>query len=258
MATLAYGAANYAATLAPTLIMSGTTALIGGLIVVGLAAVVSRIRRLAEALDRQPLPRIAGERFDVGRFAPRDRDPPTPVVTPTARAETEAGTAVDVASDVPPPDIHQGVEHQDVEAEAAAPATEPSAVTVQVADVKQPKPAEIASAPPLPAWPGVPRRELDQAASLPKVDRREDAPILSPRRERYEPVLPSARSVEAPADPVQASPPAPAPIILKSGVLDGMAYTLYSDGSIEAELREGTMRFGSIPELRAYIFEQAR
>jgi hypothetical protein len=36
-------------------------------------------------------------------------------------------------------------------------------------------------------------------------------------------------------------------------VVDGMAYTLYSDGSIEAEMPEGTLRFASITELRAYL-----
>jgi len=36
-------------------------------------------------------------------------------------------------------------------------------------------------------------------------------------------------------------------------VVDGMAYTLYSDGSIEAEMPQGTMRFASITELRAYL-----
>jgi hypothetical protein len=41
--------------------------------------------------------------------------------------------------------------------------------------------------------------------------------------------------------------------ILKSGVVDGMAYTLYTDGSIEAQLPQGTVRFGSIIELRAHI-----
>jgi hypothetical protein len=41
--------------------------------------------------------------------------------------------------------------------------------------------------------------------------------------------------------------------ILKSGVVDGMAYTLYADGSIEAKLPHGTVRFGSIAELRAHI-----
>jgi hypothetical protein len=41
--------------------------------------------------------------------------------------------------------------------------------------------------------------------------------------------------------------------ILKSGVVDGMAYTLYTDGSIEAQLPQGTVRFNSIAELRAHI-----
>ena len=41
--------------------------------------------------------------------------------------------------------------------------------------------------------------------------------------------------------------------ILKSGVIDGMAYTLYSDGSIEADLPQGTVRFGTIEELRVYL-----
>jgi hypothetical protein len=41
--------------------------------------------------------------------------------------------------------------------------------------------------------------------------------------------------------------------VLKSGVVDGMAYTLYADGSIEAKLPQGTVKFGSIAELRAHI-----
>ena len=41
--------------------------------------------------------------------------------------------------------------------------------------------------------------------------------------------------------------------VLKSGVVDGMAYTLYTDGSIEAKLPHGTVKFGSIAELRAHI-----
>jgi hypothetical protein len=41
--------------------------------------------------------------------------------------------------------------------------------------------------------------------------------------------------------------------IFKSGVIDGMAYTLYTDGSIEAELAQGTVKFSSIDELRAYL-----
>ena len=43
----------------------------------------------------------------------------------------------------------------------------------------------------------------------------------------------------------------PVPIsVLRSGIVDGMAYTLFSDGSIEAQLPQGILRFGSITELR--------
>ena len=45
--------------------------------------------------------------------------------------------------------------------------------------------------------------------------------------------------------------------ILKSGVVDGMGYTLYVDGSIEAELPQGTLRFASITELRGYLQNNA-
>ena len=36
-------------------------------------------------------------------------------------------------------------------------------------------------------------------------------------------------------------------------MIDGMAYTLYTDGSIEAELPQGLVRFASIEELRNYL-----
>jgi hypothetical protein len=45
--------------------------------------------------------------------------------------------------------------------------------------------------------------------------------------------------------------------VLKSGIVNGMPYTLYSDGSIEAQLPEGALRFGSIAELRNHIEQSA-
>lgn len=41
--------------------------------------------------------------------------------------------------------------------------------------------------------------------------------------------------------------------IVKSGVVDSMAYSLYSDGSIEAQMPEGMVRFASIDELRTHL-----
>ena len=54
----------------------------------------------------------------------------------------------------------------------------------------------------------------------------------------------------APAEPAKSDEPV---TVLKSGVVDGMAYTLYTDGSIEAELAQGVVRFGSIEELRNHL-----
>ena len=49
----------------------------------------------------------------------------------------------------------------------------------------------------------------------------------------------------------------PAVTVLKSGIVDGMAYSLYSDGSIEAQMPEGMMRFASIDELRTHLDQRA-
>jgi hypothetical protein len=46
------------------------------------------------------------------------------------------------------------------------------------------------------------------------------------------------------------------PAILKSGVIDGMPYTLYADGSIEAQLPQGMVKFASVDALRAHIEKQ--
>jgi hypothetical protein len=76
-----------------------------------------------------------------------------------------------------------------------------------------------------------------------------------------EPMLPIAQAPRPELDPAvnaEVAPEAPTPVsILKSGVVDGMAYTLYSDGSIEAQLPQGMLRFGSITELRNHIEQSA-
>lgn len=69
-------------------------------------------------------------------------------------------------------------------------------------------------------------------------------------------IEPAAAAVQTVAPDTAA--PSPEPVsVLKSGVVDGMAYTLYSDGSIEAQLPQGTLRFGSITELRNHIEQSA-
>jgi hypothetical protein len=139
------------------------------------------------------------------------------------------------------------------------------------------------SAKPRPATPparaAVPRRDStirtvarpDRTRSLDAVWPKRPTPLrasppLPPpsMSEPAEPALPSETSAPPPpaqiretAAPAQANGAAVAtavPIsILKSGIVDGMAYTLYSDGSIEAQLPAGTLRFSSITELRNHV-----
>lgn len=48
-------------------------------------------------------------------------------------------------------------------------------------------------------------------------------------------------------------PETPSITVLKSGTIGGMSYTLYSDGSIEADLPDGVLRFASLQELRDHV-----
>ena len=113
-----------------------------------------------------------------------------------------------------------------------------------------------ASAPPLPAEPAeVPPASFDDA--WPKSDRSKapDAPL---RRGggRASSTFAEASAGAAAADRYSPAPriEEPPPVtVLKSGVVDGMAYSLYSDGSIEAQMPEGMMRFASIDELRSHL-----
>jgi hypothetical protein len=119
--------------------------------------------------------------------------------------------------------------------------------------------------------PAPPRSLFDMAWDRPRqsnegnrAEQRAELPV-EPRRpvEPMRPVEP-IRSAEprpapppvSPAPPPAAPPPPrpePRPAVLKSGVIDEMAYTLFADGSIEANMPDGTMRFGSIEELRQHL-----
>ena len=90
-------------------------------------------------------------------------------------------------------------------------------------------------------WPATPGGRDKAAAPAPPA-----APSSS-----SEPRLGGAEPVQAVLAPA-ASNAAPVSV-LKTGVVEGMAYTLYSDGSIEAQLPQGTLRFGSISALRSHI-----
>lgn len=85
----------------------------------------------------------------------------------------------------------------------------------------------------------------------PAADRNRPEP---PRPTPAPPPLSRATEPTPPRSPIPTRRSEPPPVtVLKSGVVDGMAYSLYSDGSIEAQLPEGMVRFASIDELRHHL-----
>jgi hypothetical protein len=109
--------------------------------------------------------------------------------------------------------------------------------------------------PPPPAKPNEPPPASFEDA-WPQADRPRSVDVRRSVRTPTAPAEPGP--VPGPAADRAAAPPSrreepQAVTVLKSGVVDGMAYSLYSDGSIEAQMPEGMMRFGSIDELRAHL-----
>jgi len=66
------------------------------------------------------------------------------------------------------------------------------------------------------------------------------------------PPPPSAPVMRPAAKPAAAQNGA-ANTVYRSGVIDGMAYTLFMDGSIQAELPQGTVKFSNIDDLQKYL-----
>jgi hypothetical protein len=121
---------------------------------------------------------------------------------------------------------------------AEARVTDPS-----LPDLRAPPP-ETGEAPPVAFDDAWPQSERARPAPPPRSSGRPPAahPEAIPAPSRADRYPPATRSEDQ------------APVtILKSGVVDGMAYSLYSDGSIEAQMPEGMMRFGSIDELRSHL-----
>ena len=103
--------------------------------------------------------------------------------------------------------------------------------------------ASAAPPPPLPpAEPPPPPPSFDDA--WPKPERAKPTET-SPQRRPLRPPEPNGGAARGGEQS--------AVTVLKSGVVDGMAYSLFSDGSIEAQMPEGMMRFASIDELRSHL-----
>jgi hypothetical protein len=269
---------------------SGVTILTGGLILIGLGAIVVELRRVAQALSR-PGVRIAAAGPAQPAMPARARPEPAERIPYPQRqqrngvpSEAQPGEAVSGAAErlapAPPPErlrkSFPSLTRPDAAApEAAAssdelhappePAMQPEAhaeaAATRAPAVQAPGPAPVAGSPS-----EAPPRAGEVALPLIRADTFDSFwPARRARPQAAEPPA-AAPAPAVPEPPVAAAPqgadeaaqaaaavPAPAVSIVKSGVVDGMAYTLYSDGSIEAQLAQGTIRFRSINELRMHL-----
>ena len=111
------------------------------------------------------------------------------------------------------------------------------------------EPAPIA--PPAPPFRERPAPTFGEDAFEPRTRVRDDFNL--------EPGAPPAflRESDLLGDLTEEEPTEPEVTVLKAGTIGGMAYKLYSDGSIEADLQDGTLRFASLNDLREHVANSA-
>jgi hypothetical protein len=291
---LPFGGRDYDA----SIVTPGAVAIVGGLILIGLALAVRVLGRIEKALAARPLPHpvlreeAAAPAIEESAAATPARIPfpPKPVAEPASPPTPAVATARALPEDAALDRLREKfptlvrlenapvVEDADVSlspkpsvradeavAEAnnavaqqtngAAPARIEPRLELHARSANRPERAKNFEA----FWPKKQRPGREAPAPAAQQPAAEQPPALP-----VEPVLtpePMQFQFREPGpEPRPVAPALEAPTavsILKSGVVDGMAYTLYSDGSIEAQLPQGTLRFGSITELRNHIEQSA-
>ncbi|MEP7030195.1 MAG: hypothetical protein ABI830_04610 [Pseudolabrys sp.] len=278
-----------------TLIVAGTVSLVGGLIVGALGVVVAQMQRLTDVMSNRA-PMRAGRPADMFESAPAARTPlpGRPRMPAKPEPEFRVSEADPFMPHDNPHNIPQNIQQAPVEAAQApnfapnfAPTLRnPDETPVTVEDDVSLSPMQPAAAPaPAAADFAAPASGRDFGGTGMGETRYERTPeqgwrpspppVASPKAPQttyFDAMWPApskpSRGPAAGADkPVDREPErtpavpamsdAPAVAILKSGMVDGMAYTLYVDGSIEAELPQGTLRFASINELRSHLENNA-
>jgi hypothetical protein len=274
-------------------ITPGMIAAVGGLLLVGLGLTVRVLQRIEQALATRPMlrPLRPGETAAAGAAAERASGP-TPIPFPS-RPKTESGAraaaltanaapapAEDAASELLREKFPTMVQLENASVVAEA---DISLLPQAPASAKQEAGARAngaagsrtnGAAPSKLAPLGADARASGSSARpkgsvfeafWPKGQRTRKeggpAPAQVTTPSLFQAELAQANEAAAPEPPPEVDerePLAQPPVsVLKSGVVEGMAYTLYSDGSIEAQFPQGMLRFGSINELRNHIESNA-
>jgi hypothetical protein len=242
-----------------TLIVVGAMAACTGMIMIALAVVVGELKTIARRLgsrtvaEARPRTGLAPALADSGEddfMFPRDpsaqqdedRFEPEAPVLPATRNGTNAQRA-----------RQNGL--SELEAVEPAPKARRNLMFASASrkerERAQTRPSDISAPPPLFAPPmaeaGEPQLPNFEEP-WPKQERMKSPDVAQQRRANRAPVFTEANAVASMRNSDQQTV-----TVLKSGIVDGMAYSLYSDGSIEAQMPEGLMRFASIDELRSHL-----
>jgi hypothetical protein len=256
-----------------TLIVSGAITACTGAIMLALWVVVRELRAVARRLgpDRQaeveaalgggrtPRNQVAEDGFlfnpdqpaadNAGQADPATSLSPPPWFDEASRGRSDAVAAPEQAEAVPAVKPKRNLLF------SSSSRKERERASVRAADSSDPGVGPAVPAPAPPPLSEPPPATFDDAWPKPERARATEPP--PPRRSMRTPTTFTEAAGAAPG--VDRHPPAARKedaaevTVLKSGVVDGMAYSLYSDGSIEAQMPEGMMRFASIDELRAHL-----
>jgi hypothetical protein len=250
-----------------TLILAGAAAACTGVIMLGLAVVVRELQNIARRLGPAN-PAVARRAKGEPQLPAAASDQPAPETVEGADSASKqprsAPSAAPWQDEVAARDRGRGDAAPEVTPPEPAAATKPRRNLLfssssrkereRAAQTPDPAAADSLSPPVAPPVPPPAPKEPAPATfedAWPQSDRtRSDA--LRRTRTPSTFVEPDAPAPERSAPAVRSEEPAPV-TVLKSGVVDGMAYSLYSDGSIEAQMPEGMMRFASIDELRSHL-----
>jgi hypothetical protein len=265
---IAYGVPIKEFSFGNTVIIAGAVTACTGMIMIALCVVVRELKAVAEHLETAgALATRPGSAFLAPKAAPHDLAPGN-----DGFPFDQPGDADPAAPPAAPPPWHEETAARErsrngappVPATEAAPVPKPrrnllfsstSRKERERAEGRTAEPAVTDSrTPPViaapPAKPSEPPATFEDAWPQPERARSVDV-----RRNTRTP------STSTEPNPAAAQPPRreepQAVTVLKSGIVDGMAYSLYSDGSIEAQMPEGMMRFASIDELRAHLDQRA-
>jgi hypothetical protein len=241
-----------------TLILAGVVAGCTGLLTLCLAAVLRELKQIAGHLEAGAIAMPSS----VATVAPRSLPPESPGFT--ANRDQAGRDQVGAVPDLATPPWHEETATRDRARNEppvpAAPAQRRNLMfsssrkegagrsETRVTDVSATDPRAVPPAEPAPstfegAWPA-PERGRSAEPPPPRRVGRMPSSVAEPAT--------GNGATDRPA-PAAREENQPAVTVIKSGIVDGMAYSLYSDGSIEAQMPEGMMRFGSIDELRSHL-----